>query len=244
MLCSVPSHLQEANESAVEECFRMQGLVLRIRSLYVRLTILRPCLLATVANRTLRTELLRAKSGNTSLTMGLLNDINKLCVSTARTVIDRVHKNTHIMYQASTWHTLRVTFGSATVLLAASLLPDLHVDLDQEPDKTSWEQSIAIFELYMSYDVSAQGGIQALLDYRQKFETTKRRGEPTKNGFGRAETQPPSQGSTSAAMSAEIPPAMDNVFLGADIQGPNGDLSQAFYDWNWLDFDITEFMIS
>jgi hypothetical protein len=128
--------------------------------------------------------------------------------------------------------------------LAASLLPDLHVDLDQEPDKTSWEQTIAIFEFYMSYDISAQGGIQALSEYRRKFEKTKRRGEPTKDELNGTEMQPPFQGNTSAALSAEIPSNTDNMFLGADMQGLDGNLSQAFDDWNWLDFDIAEFMIS
>nr|WVH32803.1 fungal specific transcription factor domain [Trichoderma asperellum] len=226
MLGNLPSQLQGVNAPIAEECFQVQGIVLRIRSIYVRLSILRPCLLATVANRTIRSELLRAKSGNSSLAMGLLNDINKLCVSTARTVIERVH----------------MTFGSATVLLAASLLPDLHVDLDQEPDKTVWEQTIAIFELYMSYDISAQGGIQALQDYRQKFEAAKKREEPSKNEIGRAEMLPASQESILASLSAEIPAGLDNVFLGTGAPDPDGDLSQAFFDWNWLDFDITEVM--
>lgn len=126
--------------------------------------------------------------------------------------------------------------------MTASLIPELGVDLDQEPNKTSWEQAIAIFEFYMSYDISAQGGIQALWDYRQKFEATKRRGEASLNELGRAEAQQSSQGGADTAVSDETPPSLDNVFFGADTQ--RGDLSQAFHDWNWLDFDVTEFMIS
>ncbi|KAL7920774.1 fungal-specific transcription factor domain-containing protein [Trichoderma austrokoningii] len=242
MLGNLPSQLQEANQPVVEECFRVQSLVLSIRSTYVRLSILRPCLLATVANRTIRSELLKAKTGNTSLAMGLLNDVNKLCVSTARTVITRVHKNAYLMYQASTWHTLRVTFGSATVLLAASLLPELQVDLDQEPDRTIWEQTIAIFELYMSYDISAQGGLQALRDYQQRFEAAKKRDKPSKAELDCSNTPPISQGSTVVGLPAEISPGLDNEFLGSGASGPDGDLSQAFFDWNWLDFDIAEVM--
>ncbi|UKZ67833.1 uncharacterized protein TrAtP1_008992 [Trichoderma atroviride] len=243
MLDNLPRELQEANQPVVEECFRVQSLVLSIRSnYYVRLSILRPCLLATVANRTIRSELLKAKCGTRSLAMGLLHDINKLCVSTARTVINRAHKNAHLMYQASTWHTLRVTFGSATVLLAASLLPELHVDLDQEPDKTIWEQTIGIFELYMSYDISAQGGLQALREYRQKFETAKKREEVSKPELGCADIPPICQGNTMIGLPAEISTGLDNIFLGAGASGPDGDLSQAFFDWNWLDFDITEVM--
>ncbi|KAL7951982.1 fungal-specific transcription factor domain-containing protein [Trichoderma barbatum] len=244
LLGSLPSHLQEVNEHAVEECFQVQGHIIRTRSTYVRLTILRPCLLATVANRTIRSELRRAKTGNISLTMGLLNEINKLCVFTARKILERVHKNIHIVYRASTWHTLRVTFGSAAVLLAATLIPDLNVDLDQEPNQVSWEQAIAIFEYYISHDVSAQGGIQALWDYRQKFEATKKRREPSLTEQGRNESQQSTQGGATAAVPVETPLSMDNMFFGVDAQGAGSDLPQAFYDWNWLDFDIPEFMLS
>ncbi|KAL6696859.1 fungal-specific transcription factor domain-containing protein [Trichoderma pleuroticola] len=243
-LGNLPSHLQEANEHAVDECFQIQGQILRTRSIYVKLTILRPCLLASVANPSIRSELRKARTGNQNLTMGLLHEVNKLCVTTAQTVIDKVHKNIHIVYRASTWHTLRVTFGSATVLLAASLIPDLGVDLDQEPNKTTWEQAIAIFEFYISYDVSAQGGIQALWDYRQKFEATKRRGEPLLNEIGQAEPQQNPRNGTAAVVSEDAPLNMDNIFFGVDPQGPGVDLSQAFHDWNWLDFDIPEFMLS
>lgn len=128
--------------------------------------------------------------------------------------------------------------------MAASLIPDLGVDLDQEPNKTSWEQAIAIFQFYISYDISAQGGIQALWDYRQKFEATKRRGEPPLNGTAQAEPQQNSQNGTAAVASEETPFNMDNIFFGVDTQGQGVDLSQAFHDWNWLDFDIPEFMLS
>ncbi|KAL7928363.1 hypothetical protein V8C35DRAFT_326004 [Trichoderma chlorosporum] len=243
-LDGLPEHLQEVNEHVVDECFQIQGQILKTRSNYTKLTVLRPCLLASVSNRAIRSELCRAKTGNISLAMGLLNEINKLCVTTAQTILDKVHKNIHLIYRASTWHTLRVTFGSAIVLLTASLIPELDVNLDQEPNKTSWEQAIAIFEFYISCDISAQGGIQALRDYRQKFEAAKRRGEPVSNELGQTEPQKTSQGDATAAISDEAFPSMDNTFFGTDIMGPGGDLSQAFYDWNWLDFDIPEFMLS
>ncbi|KAK1238396.1 hypothetical protein MKX07_006542 [Trichoderma sp. CBMAI-0711] len=131
--------------------------------------------------------------------------------------------------------------GSATTLLAATLIPELNVDLNQEPNKTAWEQAVAIFEYYVSYDISAQGGIQALWDYRQKFEAAKSRGEPL-NEAGRAEPQQYSQGGGVVAESDEAPPVMDGASI--DSQWPGGDLSQALYDWNWLDFDIPEFMLS
>lgn len=130
------------------------------------------------------------------------------------------------------------------MLLAASLLPDLNVDLNQEPNKTSWEQAIAIFERYTSYDISAQSGIQALLDYRQQFEAFRRGGEPPQNEPNWPKAQPSSQSSADGTISTESLSNIDNVLFGADVEGPVGDLPQAFMDWNWLDFDITDFAIS
>ncbi|KAL6871763.1 fungal-specific transcription factor domain-containing protein [Trichoderma longibrachiatum] len=242
LLLNLPSHLQEANAHAVDECFQIQGQIMRTRTLYVKLTILRPCLLATVANQAVRSEIRKVKTGqSSSLVMGLLHNVNELCVSTAQAVLEQVHRHISTLWRASTWHTLRVTMGSATTLLAASLIPELNVDLNQEPNKTSWEQAIAIFEYYISYDVSAQGGIQALWDYRQKFEAAKRRGEPS-NEAGRAEPQQYPQGDGAVvAESVETPPGLDGA---ADPFWLGADLSQAFYDWNWLDFDIPEILLS
>lgn len=61
-------------------------------------------------------------------------------------------------------------------MLAAILVPELEVDLNQEPNKTAWNDAIRIFEFYTLHDSSAQHGIQALWDYRQRFEAAKRTG--------------------------------------------------------------------
>lgn len=94
----------------------------------------------------------------------------------------------------------------------------------------------------MSYDISAQGGIQALRDYRQKFETAKKREEPSKIELVSADIPPFSQGGTVSSLPAEASTGLDNIFLGTGAPDLDGDLSQAFFDWNWLDFDITEVM--
>ncbi|RKK76945.1 hypothetical protein BFJ68_g17206 [Fusarium oxysporum] len=55
-----------------------------------------------------------------------------------------------------------LTFGAASTLLAASLCPDLEVNLDFDPAKTSWERALQIFEFHKSHVESAAKGIEAL----------------------------------------------------------------------------------
>jgi hypothetical protein len=67
-----------------------------------------------------------------------------------------------------------VTYAAASVLLAATLLPELEVDLDQEP--SSWDRTLRVFEFYKVHDESAETGIRALWNHRRQFEAIKNRG--------------------------------------------------------------------
>lgn len=69
-----------------------------------------------------------------------------------------------------------VTFGAASILLAASLSPKLDVNLDLDPAKTSWERALHVFEYYKSDVESAGMGIQALKTYRQRFSKSRTKG--------------------------------------------------------------------
>lgn len=70
-----------------------------------------------------------------------------------------------------------VTFGAASTLLAASLCPDLEVNLDLDPAKTSWERALQIFEFHKSHVESAAKGIEALGRYRLRFSTFAKQGK-------------------------------------------------------------------
>jgi hypothetical protein len=70
-----------------------------------------------------------------------------------------------------------VTFGAASTLLAASLCPDLEVNLDLDPAKTSWERALEIFEFHKSHVESAAKGIEALGRYRLRFSTSAKKGK-------------------------------------------------------------------
>lgn len=70
-----------------------------------------------------------------------------------------------------------VTFGAASALLAASLCPNLGVNLDLEPAKTSWERALQVFHHYESQVESATKGKEALEKYRQRFSAVTKQGE-------------------------------------------------------------------
>lgn len=118
--------------------------------------------------------------------------VNLQCVSTAHSLVDNMYHNLQCGYESLTWFALRgkgtslkrlnaclhveVTFSAMTVLLAASVLPDLHVDLEQHPGRTSWTRALRVFELYKLQDKSADSGIQALWDLRRRYQAIKNQG--------------------------------------------------------------------
>lgn len=99
-----------------------------------------------------------------------------------------MYENLATLHQTSAWHTLlcqnfppplphsrltyaTVTFSAASILLAASLCPELEVDLEIGAAKTSWQRAFQIFEFHKPHVESAEKGIEALLRYRQQFGT-------------------------------------------------------------------------
>jgi hypothetical protein len=62
-----------------------------------------------------------------------------------------------------------VTFASATVLLVATLSPNLGVRLDTEPTKSSWDRAMAILEFHKRNIASVARGIEILRRYRESI---------------------------------------------------------------------------
>ncbi|KAF5971920.1 hypothetical protein FBULB1_8970 [Fusarium bulbicola] len=77
-----------------------------------------------------------------------------------------------------------LTFAAASTLLAASLCPDLEVNLDVGPAKTSWERALGIFEFNKSHVESAAKGIEALVRYRLRFATFAKQDQSIDSGDG------------------------------------------------------------
>lgn len=70
-----------------------------------------------------------------------------------------------------------VAFGAASVLLAASLCPELGVSLELEPAKTSWEKALQIFDYHKTDVESAEKGIQVLKMYYRQIWAANNYGE-------------------------------------------------------------------
>ncbi|KAG8354017.1 hypothetical protein FVEN_g8234 [Fusarium venenatum] len=172
LLADLPVHLvlDDTMEAADEStsCFRLQAMVLKSRVMYIRLLLLRPSLLVEV-RRLVSNQSPNCHHKTPSLQQILLGEISRLCVSTAHAILDEMHQNLSSSQQNSPWHALFFTFGAASALLAASLLPDLGVDLDVEPAKTSWDKALEVFYHYESNVESAAKGVEALKKYRQRF---------------------------------------------------------------------------
>lgn len=68
-----------------------------------------------------------------------------------------------------------VTFAAASTLVAATLCPDLHVNLDEGLAKDSWQWAQQIFQYYQTQVPGASKGMQALQSFRSSVETFQHR---------------------------------------------------------------------
>ncbi len=60
-----------------------------------------------------------------------------------------------------------VAFAGATVLIVATLSPNLNVDFDVEPTKSSWERALQIIDYNKTHVASAEKGVEVLQRFRQ-----------------------------------------------------------------------------
>lgn len=122
---NLPPHLKHQNRSCgnseLDECFRMQSEILRQRwvyqpnalcmsclhlnrALYVRLLVLRPCVLTSVTACMRELNTVKSQSSVACLIRGsAMKDLTLLGVSTAHIIIDELH----LSRQPPTWHTVR-----------------------------------------------------------------------------------------------------------------------------------------
>ncbi|KAJ0158904.1 Positive regulator of purine utilization [Colletotrichum tanaceti] len=72
-----------------------------------------------------------------------------------------------------------VTFAAASTLIVATLCPDLGVDFDTEPTRTSWDRALRIFEFHKRHVSSAARGIEALQKFRESVAAVSRQEAPS-----------------------------------------------------------------
>ncbi|KAK3322722.1 fungal-specific transcription factor domain-containing protein [Apodospora peruviana] len=174
LLNGVPEHLRvDADYASLglndedAECFRGQSEVFRARCLFVRLLLLRPSVLAEVHRwAAMPTPRAGRVSSSARLQERFHAEICSLCLATVHAVLQDIHDSMETRKQSPAWYALQFTFSAATVLIVATLAPNLGVRLDQEPARSSWDRVLRIFQFYKAYLPSAAKGIEVLERFR------------------------------------------------------------------------------
>ncbi|KAK4034444.1 activator of stress genes 1 [Parachaetomium inaequale] len=175
LLEQLPLHLRQdadysklpLNEDTVK-CFRIQSLTVRFRLLIIRVFLLRPSLLAEAQRWTTPTSG-SAQTASSMFQERLHYEICSLCLSSVHTMLEEIHRSPATNGGVSAWYALHFTFASATILLVATLSPNLGINLDTEPTKTSWDRAMAILEFHKSHVASAARGLEVLRRYRESI---------------------------------------------------------------------------
>ncbi|GJC95897.1 transcriptional regulatory protein [Colletotrichum higginsianum] len=102
-----------------------------------------------------------------------------LCVATAHSVLQELCEKLGSARQNSPWHVLLFTFAAASTLVVATLCPDLGVDFDTEPTRTSWDRALHIFEFHKRHVSSAARGIEVLQKFRESVAAVSRQEAPS-----------------------------------------------------------------
>ncbi|KAL2200823.1 hypothetical protein P885DRAFT_27122 [Corynascus similis CBS 632.67] len=184
LLEGLPEHLRPdadyskmlLNEDAVK-CFRIQSHAIRFRLLTIRVFLLRPSLLAE-AQRWTNPAACSTLTASSMLQERLHHEICSLCLGTVHTMLEEIQSGPATNGGISAWYALHckfippfftVTFAAATILLVATLSPNLGVCLDTEPTKSSWDRVMAILDFHKSHVASAARGIEVLQRYRESI---------------------------------------------------------------------------
>lgn len=113
--------------------------------------------------------------------------MSKLCVSMAQEVLDMLHgamlgitKRTspwHVLYcknkpflsLTKTWRLMidAVTFAAGSVIVAATLCPELGIRLDSDAGRASWDQAVHIFQVHSQSIPTADKALKALELFRR-----------------------------------------------------------------------------
>ncbi|KAL2147643.1 hypothetical protein VTI28DRAFT_8097 [Corynascus sepedonium] len=175
LLEGLPEHLRPdadyskmlLNEDAVK-CFRIQSHAIRFRLLTIRVFLLRPSLLAE-AQRWTNPAACSTLTASSMLQERLHHEICSLCLGTVHTMLEEIQSGPATNGGISAWYALHFTFAAATILLVATLSPNLGVCLDTEPTKSSWDRVMAILDFHKSHVASAARGIEVLQRYRESI---------------------------------------------------------------------------
>ncbi|KAK9249787.1 fungal-specific transcription factor domain-containing protein [Lipomyces tetrasporus] len=154
-------HADESLSRTYEDhCFKTQAAIMKSRILYTRLRILRPLIIVN-AGRIL--SLKRREC--------VFEDLSRLCVSVSHSVLEILYRGLTSPNKTFPWHTLYFAFAATSVLISESLCPELEINFDVEPTKTSWNHALAIFDFHKNHVASAEKGVESLQKFREYIAT-------------------------------------------------------------------------
>ncbi|KAF4828207.1 Sorbicillinoid biosynthetic cluster transcription factor sor3 [Colletotrichum tropicale] len=229
------SHYDESLKGSLQ----MQANILKSRVLWIRLLLLRPLLLVE-AKQTTKSR--RDLPNSSALSESFRHAANTLCVSTAHGVLQEMYEKLGSVRQNSAWHVLLFTFAAASTLVVATLCPDLQVNFDTEPTKTSWDRALRIFDFHKKHVTSATRGIEVLQRFRDSVAAVSRHDAPASSNTTASQTSNPeglqqqNQGDLLLPFSSmpgmsQTPMAQDfGDFLSSDL------LNESWFNMQGIDF--------
>ncbi|KAK9369864.1 fungal-specific transcription factor domain-containing protein [Lipomyces kononenkoae] len=215
-------HADESQSRTYEDhCFQTQAASMKSRILYTRLRILRPLIIVN-AGRILR---LRRRDS-------VFLDQSRLCVSVSHSVLELLYRGVTAPYKTFPWHALYFAFAATSVLIAASLCPELEINFDVEPTKTSWNRALAIFDFHKNHVASAEKGVESLQKFREYIAT---------HAACLSEDSPPDENNpgltpASAPLSLDSATFDDTASEALPLPEFSDFLDSSSFDKSWLSF--------
>ncbi|RYC60288.1 hypothetical protein CHU98_g5905 [Xylaria longipes] len=174
---SLPPHLKagtvEIPSTPRAEVLRLQAEGVTTRILYARLVLLRPYVLSA-ARQSLLTPIAEdslSQSPN-SLHSMIRTEIAKICVQAAMSAISILHTNLRLKSRIFSCLVVFMTLSAATVVIAASLISELGVSLDDVgPNNTVLAQAFEVLDEHMW---QVEGGKSVKVRVERFLETVRR----------------------------------------------------------------------
>ncbi|KAI1742768.1 putative transcriptional regulatory protein [Xylaria scruposa] len=152
---SLPSHLKASivgtPSTPRDQVLRLQAEGVMTRILYARLFLLRPYVLSAARRSLLSSaaddSLVQSPS---SLHSTIRTEISKICVQAATSAISTLHTNLLFKSRIFSCNAMFITLAASTVIIAASLVPELGISLDDiGPHNNALAQAFKVLDEHM-----------------------------------------------------------------------------------------------
>ncbi|KAI1146861.1 putative transcriptional regulatory protein [Nemania diffusa] len=177
---SLPPHLKSCADEIPflqrDQAIRLQAEAVMTRILYARLALLRPYVLSAARQSLLHpaTEDALPRSSR-SLHSTIRTELSKTCVQAATSVISVLHGNLQLKSRILSCLAVFMTLAAATIVIAASLVSELGVSLDDVgPNNATLTLAVQVMDEHMR---QIEGGKRVKDRLLQFLETVRRENE-------------------------------------------------------------------